>query len=70
MAVVVVKDVLVFLCLAMNLEFANMVRHCLNMLLNAEVAPITWSSVVLWRHQCVVQNVTLFVSERDLAWLL
>lgn len=34
MAVVVVKDVLLFVCLAMNLEFANMVRgsvcpHCL-----------------------------------------
>ena len=26
MAVVVVKDVLLFVCLAMNLEFANMVR--------------------------------------------
>ena len=28
MAVVVVKDVLLFVCLAMNLEFANMVRQC------------------------------------------
>ena len=27
MAVVVVKDVLLFVCLAMNLEFANMVSH-------------------------------------------
>lgn len=27
MAVVVVKDVLLFVCLAMNLEFANMVRR-------------------------------------------
>ena len=27
MAVVVVKDVLLFVCLAMNLEFANMVRQ-------------------------------------------
>lgn len=26
MAVVVVKDVLLFMCLAINLEFANMVR--------------------------------------------
>ena len=28
LAVVVVKDVLLFICLAMNLEFANMVGSC------------------------------------------
>lgn len=32
MAVVVVKDVLLFVCLAMNLEFANMVRTAMLLL--------------------------------------
>ena len=36
MAVVVVKDVLLFVCLAMNLEFANMVR-------DSRVCYIAWT---------------------------
>lgn len=31
LAVVVMKDVLVFICFALNLEFARMVRHLLHM---------------------------------------
>lgn len=62
MAVVVVKDVLLFVCLAMNLEFANMVRgsyewHSVSHALHAHTSHC--STLTLASGQAVVVSVGL-----------
>ena len=59
MAVVVVKDVLLFVCLAMNLEFANMVRTGMLLLHTLSAAhgamlPYNPSHAVLNHTQCSI----------------